>query len=133
MTKRRSFSDKFKATVALKALRGDKIAQTSTDQTLSVPVMLYPDSDHGPCNIGLQVNSGGAVIRSGPGDHFPIVATLKEGHVVSGCDGHHGWEGNVDGQDGACTSGDLISEERAYSGGCTSGWIEGSSLTPIYG
>lgn len=27
MTKRRSFSDKFKATVALEALRGDKTAQ----------------------------------------------------------------------------------------------------------
>jgi len=29
MTKRRSFSDKFKATVALEALRGDKTAQKS--------------------------------------------------------------------------------------------------------
>jgi hypothetical protein len=120
------------ATVAM-LFNGGAIAQTSTGQTIAVPVMLYPDSDHGPCNIGLQVNLGGAVIRSGPGEDFPIVATLKEGHVVSGCDRHNGWEGIVDGQDGACTTGDLITGERAYSGSCTSGWIEGSSLTSIYG
>ena len=65
-------------------------AQTSAEQTKTVPVMLYPDTDHGTCNIGLQVNAGGAVIRTGPGEDFPIVARLKAGQVVSGCDEHDG-------------------------------------------
>jgi transposase len=35
MTKRRSFSDKFKATVALEALRGDRTAQEIAAQAQS--------------------------------------------------------------------------------------------------
>ncbi len=32
-------------------------AQTSTEQSTYVSVMLYPDTDHGTCNIGMQLNN----------------------------------------------------------------------------
>lgn len=98
-----------------------------------VPIMLYPDSDHGTCSIGLRVNAGGAILRSGPGTEFAIVATLKAGHVVSGCNEENGWDGVIDGLDQSCSVGVILSKKQPYDGACASGWIEQKSLTSIYG
>ncbi|NRB18173.1 MAG: hypothetical protein HRU33_11550 [Rhodobacteraceae bacterium] len=108
-------------------------AQTSTEQIKFIPVILYPDTDHGTCSIGLQVNAGGAVLRSGPGIESRAIATLIARHVVSGCDEQNGWKGIIDGQDEACSVGILVDTERFYSGPCSSGWIDQSFLTLIYG
>lgn len=110
---------------------GALFAQSSSQQTVSV--MLYPDMDHGTCSIGLQVNAGGAKLRSGPGPKFPVVATLIAGHVVSGCDKHDGWDGVIDGQDESCSVGISVITKRPYVGPCKSGWIDQNSLTSIYG
>lgn len=112
---------------------GALFAQSSSAQTETVPVMLYPDTDHGTCSIGLQVNADGAILRSGPGPEFPVVATLKAGHVVSRCDEHDGWDGVIDGQDETCSVGISVITERPYVGSCRSGWIDQNSLTSIYG
>lgn len=112
---------------------GALTAQTATEQTKTVPVMLYPDTDHGTCSIGLQVNAGGAVLRSGPGIAYPVIATLKAGHVVSGCDEHNGWDGIIDGQDESCSIGISVTIKRPYVGPCDSGWIDQNFLTGIYG
>lgn len=117
------------ATLFCGALAG----QTSAEQAKSVAVMLYPDTDHGTCSIGLQVNAGGAELRSGPGGNFPVVAILEAGHVVSGCNEHNGWDGVIDGQDEACSVGISVATERPYVGPCASGWIDQSFLTSIYG
>ena len=109
------------------------VAQTSSEQVKTVPVMLYPDTDHSTCNIGLRVNAGGAVLRSGPGENFAIVAMLKSGHVVSGCDEQYGWDGVIDGQYGTCSIGISVPTKRPYDGLCDSGWIDQKSLTSIYG
>ena len=108
-------------------------AQTSADQTKAVPVMLYPDSDHGTCSIGLQVNTGGAELRSGPGVKYPVIARLEAGHIVSGCNEKNGWDGVIDGQDESCGVGIMVTTERPYDGPCRSGWINRKSLTSIYG
>ena len=89
--------------------------------------------DHSTCNIGLRVNAGGAVLRSGPGKNFAIVAMLKFGHVVSGCDEQDGWDGVIDGQYGTCSIGIWVHTKRPYVGLCDSGWIDQKSLTSIYG
>jgi len=112
---------------------GALAAQTSIDNIKSIPVMLYPDTDHGTCSIGLQVNAGGAELRSGPGVGFPVIATLEAGHVVSGCDEQNGWDGIIDGQDDACSVGISVASERPYVGPCDSGWIDQNFLTSIYG
>jgi hypothetical protein len=108
-------------------------AQTSAEQAKTVPVMLYPDTDHGTCSIGLRVNAGGAALRSGPGEDFAIIAMLKPGHVVSGCDEQDGWDGIIDGQHGICSIGISVPSERPYTGPCDSGWIDQAFLTSIYG
>ena len=114
-------------------------AQTSTEQSTYVSVMLYPDTDHGTCNIGLQVNAGGAVLRAGPSVDFPVIATLEAGHVVSGCDEQDGWDGIIDGQDinegqeGTCSIGISVTTIQPYVGPCRSGLIEQKFLTGIYG
>jgi hypothetical protein len=108
-------------------------AQTTAEQEAVVPVMLYPDTDHGTCSYGLQVNAGGAALRAGPGAKFPIVAMLDAGHVVSGCDEQGDWDGVIDGQDETCSVGIEVAKTRPYEGPCPSGWIERSSLTQIYG
>ena len=108
-------------------------AQTSSEQAKTIPVMLYPDTDHGTCSIGLQVNEGGAALRSGPGVDFSVIATLKAGHVVSGCDEENGWDGIIDGQDETCGIGILVPTKQPYVGPCASGWIDHSHLTSIYG
>lgn len=113
---------------------GALTAQTSTEQTKFVPVMLYPDTDHGTCSIGFQVNAGGAVLRSGPGVDFPIVTILEAGHVVSGCDEQDGWHGIIDAQqDETCSIGIMVATKQPYVGPCDSGWIDESFLTSIYG
>ncbi|WP_390914855.1 hypothetical protein [Pseudosulfitobacter sp. SM2401] len=114
-------------------LSGCLSAQTSTALGETVPVMLYPDTDHGTCSIGLQVNAGGADLRSGPGPEFPIIARLQAGHVVSGCDEQNGWDGVIDGTSETCSVGITVSEKQAYVGRCDSGWIDPKSLTSIYG
>ncbi len=121
------------SSVVVSLLYGALAAQTSTEQTKIVPVMLYPDTDHGTCSIGLQVNAGGAVLRSGPGEDFRVIATLKAGHVVSGCNEQNGWDGIIDGQDESCSVGISVNVVRPYSGPCNSGWIDQSFLTSIYG
>ena len=108
-------------------------AQTTKSQIKSVPVMLTPDTDHGTCSIGLQVNSDGTKLRSGPGTEFPVVAVLKAGHVVSGCNEHNGWDGVIDGLDESCSVGISVASKRPYSGPCASGWINQSDVTSIYG
>ena len=126
--------DKLVISAAVAVLFCDTLtAQTSTEQAKMIPVMLYPDTDHGTCSIGLQVNAGGAVLRSGPGVGFPIIATLKAGHVVSGCDEQNGWDGIIDGQDETCSIGIMVPTKRPYIGPCASGWIDQSLLTSIYG
>lgn len=112
---------------------GSLAAQKFIQRTDSVPVMLYPDTDHGTCSIGLKVNVGGAVLRSGPGENFPAIAALKAGHVVSGCDERNGWAGVIDGQDESCSVGITVSTILPYLGPCRSGWIEQSFLTGVYG
>ena len=59
MTKRRSFSDKFKATVALEALRGDKTAQ---EIAAKHKVHLLPA---GVCMQTLRGNAGDDVEATG--------------------------------------------------------------------
>lgn len=108
-------------------------AQTSAEQANTLPVMLYPDTDHGTCSIGLRVNAGGAALRSGPGENFTIIAILEPGHVVSGCDEEDGWDGIIDGQYGTCSIGISVSTVRPYDGPCDSGWIDQDFLTSIYG
>lgn len=108
-------------------------AQTSAEQSNTLPVMLYPDTDHGTCSIGLRVNAGGAVLRSGPGENFAIIAILEPGHVVSGCDEKDGWDGIIDGQYGTCSIGISVPTVRPYDGPCDSGWIDQDLLTSIYG
>lgn len=113
---------------------GTLAAQTSTEQSAIVPVMLYPDTDHGTCSIGLRVNAGGAELRAGPSLDFPVIATLEAGHVVSGCDERDGWDGIIDGQqDETCSIGIMVLTIRPYVGPCNSGWIEQKFLTGIYG
>ncbi len=112
---------------------GTLVAQTPVEQSAIIPVMLYPDANHGTCSIGLQVNPGGAVLRAGPGVDFPEIATLKAGLVVSGCNERDGWNGIIDGQDKACSIGIILTQERPYVGPCRSGWIEQRFLTGIYG
>ena len=112
---------------------GSLAAQASAKSAELVPVMLYPDTDHGTCSIGLQVNAGGAVLRSGPDEAFPVIATLKAGHVVSGCDEQNGWDGIIDGLDETCSIGIMVTTKRPYVGPCGSGWIDQSFLTSIYG
>lgn len=112
---------------------GALAAPTPAEQARTVPVMLYPDTDHGTCSIGLRVNAGGAELRSGPGVDFPVIATLKAGHVVSGCDEQNGWDGIVDGLDETCSVGISVATKRSYDGPCDSGWIDQSFLTGIYG
>jgi hypothetical protein len=112
---------------------GALFAQSSSQQSKTVPVMLWPDTDHGTCSIGLRVNAGGAELRSGPGPEFPVVARFEAGHVVSGCDAHDGWEGIIDGQDESCSVGISVGSTQPYVGSCQSGWIDGNSLTSIYG
>ena len=126
--------DKFLISSAVTIIfSGALAAQTSTEQTKPVPVMLYPDPDHGTCSIGLQVNEGGAELRSGPGVSFPLVAILEAGHVVSGCNEKNGWDGIIDGQDETCSVGISVATKRPYVGPCASGWINQSFLTSIYG
>lgn len=108
-------------------------AQTSSDESVTVPVMLHPDTDHGTCSVGLQVNAGGAVLRAGPGTEYPVIATLEAGHVVSGCNERDGWDGIIDGQDETCSIGIMVTTTRPYAGSCNSGWIDQKFLTGIYG
>ena len=112
---------------------GALFAQSSSQQSETVPVMLYPDTDHGTCSIGLRVNAGGAEMRSGPGTEFPVVARFEAGHVVSGCDEQEGWSGVIDGQDETCSVGISVTSEQPYVGPCKGGWINQKSLTSIYG
>ena len=118
---------------------GTLFAQTSTEQSIYVSVMLYPDTDHGTCNIGMQVNAGGAVLRAGPSVDFAVIATLEAGHVVSMCDERDDWYGIIDGQDindgqeGTCSIGITVTTTQPYVGPCRSGWIEHRFLTGIYG
>lgn len=107
--------------------------QTATRETEYVPVILYPDTDHGTCSNGLQVNVGGAELRSGPGVGFPVISTLKAGHVVSGCDEQNGWNGIIDGINETCSIGIMVTTKRPYVGPCGSGWIDPRFLTSIYG
>lgn len=108
-------------------------ACSATDQPGSVPVILIPDEDHGTCSIGYQVNTGGAVLRSGPDETYSEIKTLAAGHVVVGCNEDKGWIGIIDGQDETCGVGITVSNERPYAGSCTSGWIDQRSVTSIYG
>lgn len=108
-------------------------AQTSIEQSKTIPIMLHPDTDHGTCGIGLRVNPGGAELRSGPGTQFPVIAILEAGHVVSGCNERDGWDGVIDGQDETCSIGISVATPRPYIGPCDSGWIDQNSLTSIYG
>jgi len=114
-------------------------AQTFSEQSTYVSVMLYPDTDHGTCNIGMQVNAGGAVLRAGPSVDFAVIATLEAGHVVSMCDERDGWYGIIDGQDinegqeETCSIGISVATIQPYVGPCRSGWIEQKFLTGIYG
>ena len=107
--------------------------ETSAEQIKTVPIMLHPDEDHGTCSIGLRVNLGGAAVRSGPGLKYPVIARLKAGHVVSGCNENNGWDGIIDGQDETCSVGVILSAKRPYSGACISGWVNKKRLTSIYG
>lgn len=108
-------------------------AQTATGKTEAVSIILHPDTDHGTCSIGLRVNAGGAELRSGPGVGFPVIATLKAGHVVSGCNEQNGWDGIIDGKSETCSVGIMVNTERPYTGPCKSGWIDQRFLTSIYG
>lgn len=109
------------------------VGEINAEQPKAVPIMLLPDSDHGTCSIGLQVNAGGAVMRSGPSWAYPVVARLQAGHVVSGCAEHQGWDGVIDGTDEDCEVGISVTRKRPYKGACASGWIDQRSLTSIYG
>ncbi len=109
------------------------VAETSAEKIKDIPVMLHPDTDHGTCSIGLQVNAGGATLRSGPGADYPVIATLPAGHVVSGCNEKNGWDGVIDGLDETCSVGISVVKEQPYDGPCDSGWIDQKSLTSIYG
>lgn len=119
--------------LGMAAVVGLFLGTACVQTTKSVAIMLHPDTEHGTCSIGFRVNAGGAVLRSGPGKGFAVIARLKAGHVVSGCNQKNGWEGIIDGQDGACGVGIMLTKERAYDGACASGWIDGKSLTSIYG
>lgn len=120
-------------TVVATALLSPLVGQAGSDQIQSVPVILRPDTDHGTCSIGFRVNEGGAPLRSGPSHAYPVIAKLKAGHVVSGCDGTDFWEGIIDGQDETCSVGISVAKAQAYVGPCASGWIEQKFLTSIYG
>lgn len=120
--------------VAIATLALGTLAACTSSKTLeTVPVLLRPDTDHGSCSIGLQVNEGGAVLRTGPGTEYAAIATLESGHVVSGCDARDGWEGVIDGLDETCSVGIEVDTTRSYDGPCPSGWIEQKFLTSIYG
>jgi hypothetical protein len=97
------------------------------------PVMLDDDPDHGTCSIGLRVNDGGAKLRAGPRDDFPVIAILTEGTVIAGCDYRDGWDGIIEGQDVTCSIGIMVPARTPYTGPCRSGWIEQSRVTQIYG
>ena len=97
------------------------------------PVMLDEDTDHGTCSTGFRVNSGGADLRAGPGDHFPLIAILPAGLVIAGCDFREGWEGIIDGRDESCSIGISVTKRTPYSGPCRSGWIKQNFLTQIHG
>ena len=120
-------------TVVAAALLNPLVGQTGSDQVKSVPVILRPDTEHGSCSIGFRVNDGGALLRSGPSRAHPVIAKLKAGHVVSGCDGTDLWEGIIDGLDETCSVGIMITKEQAYAGPYASGWVEQTFLTSIYG
>ncbi|MEP1201326.1 hypothetical protein [Tateyamaria sp.] len=108
-------------------------AHAADKRTHAVPVMLFPDSDHPLCSIGLQVNAGGADLRSGPGKEYPVIATFEAGRILLGCDERHGWDGIVDGHNDTCGLDAMIAEVTPYSGPCRSGWIDRHNLTSIFG
>ncbi len=97
------------------------------------PVMLDVDTDHGACSTGFRVDDGGAELRAGPGEDFPVIDLLSPGTVIAGCDYKEGWEGIVDGQDETCGIGIAVSVRKPYTGPCRSGWIDEGLVTQIYG
>jgi hypothetical protein len=109
------------------------IGHSESAQNSIVPVVLRPDTDHGTCSFGFQVNAGGALLRSGPAISYPVIAKLKAGHIVAGCDGADGWEGVIVGTDETCSVGIMVTSAQPYEGPCRSGWIEQIHLTSIYG
>ncbi|MDU8926940.1 SH3 domain-containing protein [Alisedimentitalea sp. MJ-SS2] len=121
------------ATATIMLISGCMVSQAAAQKRPEVPIMLHPDTEHGTCSIGFQVNAGGATLRSGPGVEYPVIATLKAGHVVAGCNHQNGWEGVIDGQDESCSIGIMVTSARPYEGTCKSGWVEEKALTSIYG
>lgn len=97
------------------------------------PVIMQPDSDHPPCNIGLQVLKRGAKLRSGPGMGYPVIAILPPGTMVASCEAQNGWEGVVQGSPENCGLDITLSIARPYDGACPSGWIWAKRLKQVYG
>jgi hypothetical protein len=125
--------NRLKFSTAFPMLLGFLAACAADKQTHVVPVMLFPDSDHPLCSIGLQVNAGGAYLRSGPGKEFPVIAMFEAGRILSGCDEINGWDGIVDGHHYTCGPDAMVAEETPYSGPCRSGWVDRRGLKSIYG
>ena len=98
-----------------------------------IGLVQYYAGEPGTCSIGLRVNDGGAKLRAGPRDDFPVIAILTEGTVIAGCDYRDGWDGIIEGQDVTCSIGIMVPARTPYTGPCRSGWIEQSRVTQIYG
>ncbi|XSG81906.1 MAG: integron [Methyloligella sp. ZOD6] len=95
-----------------------------------VPVMAGLDSGDA-CGawgqiVGLEDDPDAVLpVRAGPGPDYAVVDEIKQGQGVSMCDRKQDWEGIVYSKTGkSCGVGTPWPEPRAYSGPCSSGWVE---------
>lgn len=111
---------------------------TAAQAVQPVPVTIGEVPDLDAC-ISLAVVEGEspAALRSGPGDSFPVLSTLKPGAQVHLCSGSSdgSWSGVVVVLDGTtdCQVSSPVPAPRAYEGPCASGWLPTSRLEIIAG
>ncbi|MCI5075265.1 hypothetical protein [Oricola sp.] len=108
-------------------------APALADDPAGRPVMLDADPEHGACSVGFRVERDGTELRAGPGDAYPVIATLPEGAVVAGCDAEGDWTGVIEGEDETCGIGIVFEEPTPYDGPCRSGWVKTGLIRQIYG
>jgi hypothetical protein len=110
---------------------------------LSVPtqdVMLGGDPTLDACSTygmvsGLKDIAGNFLaLRSYPGTEGAILQKLENEQGLWLCDAQEGWIGVViPSQTMDCGTSSPITDKRAYSGPCTSGWVYGKFVSPVAG
>ena len=102
-----------------------------------VPVMVGGEESLDACG-GVDTTVSAVAVRSGPGDHYPVVEHLDRGARVYICDmsPDRRWEGIVSfpaEEAESCGVSSPIPTRQAYPGTCRSGWVPTDSVVLIAG